>query len=196
MATGDGGAYSYSLTVFSPSGKLVQIEHALARVSQGTTSLGIKGGPEHKSVYARKLTLPLLCHSDEWDRNRDGKEVVLVAHGHLDDRESVHDLSQYRHRILWNGTRLQGKWTLSRPERSKMPTRKIYLGTSVEGKEERAGLLEDLWRVPTDARARSGTRDRDATGHAIWVRPHVFRYVHEALHLSLTAESVPMVYRC
>jgi 20S proteasome alpha/beta subunit len=43
MATGDGGAYSYSLTVFSPSGKLVQIEHALARVSQGTTSLGIKG---------------------------------------------------------------------------------------------------------------------------------------------------------
>ncbi|KAG9317561.1 nucleophile aminohydrolase [Chiua virens] len=38
----DGGAYSYSLTVFSPSGKLVQIEHALAAVSQGTTSLGIK----------------------------------------------------------------------------------------------------------------------------------------------------------
>lgn len=34
---------SYSLTVFSPSGKLVQIEHALAVVSQGTTSLGIKG---------------------------------------------------------------------------------------------------------------------------------------------------------
>lgn len=62
MATADGGAYrrvfvvyelrcsshslnpiSYSLTVFSPSGKLVQIEHALAAVSQGTTSLGIKG---------------------------------------------------------------------------------------------------------------------------------------------------------
>ncbi|KIM33281.1 hypothetical protein M408DRAFT_326057 [Serendipita vermifera MAFF 305830] len=42
MATADGGAYSYSLTVFSPSGKLVQIEHALARVAQGTTSLGIK----------------------------------------------------------------------------------------------------------------------------------------------------------
>ena len=43
MASADGGAYSYSLTVFSPSGKLVQIEHALAVVSQGTTSLGIKG---------------------------------------------------------------------------------------------------------------------------------------------------------
>jgi hypothetical protein len=59
MANADGGAYrsvllqhlwplltvfrSYSLTVFSPSGKLVQIEHALAAVGQGTTSLGIKG---------------------------------------------------------------------------------------------------------------------------------------------------------
>ena len=42
----DSGTYclfSYSLTVFSPSGKLVQIEHALAAVAQGTTSLGIKG---------------------------------------------------------------------------------------------------------------------------------------------------------
>ncbi|KAH9824840.1 nucleophile aminohydrolase [Melampsora americana] len=37
-----GGSYSFSLTTFSPSGKLVQIEHALAAVSAGTSSLGIK----------------------------------------------------------------------------------------------------------------------------------------------------------
>lgn len=43
MATPSGGAYSFSLTTFSPSGKLVQIEHALAAVNQGTTSLAIKG---------------------------------------------------------------------------------------------------------------------------------------------------------
>ena len=35
--------YSFSLTTFSPSGKLVQIEHALAAVNQGSTSVGIKG---------------------------------------------------------------------------------------------------------------------------------------------------------
>jgi len=34
--------YSFSLTTFSPSGKLVQIEYALAAVNQGVTSLGIK----------------------------------------------------------------------------------------------------------------------------------------------------------
>lgn len=34
--------YSFSLTTFSPSGKLVQIEYALAAVNQGVTSIGIK----------------------------------------------------------------------------------------------------------------------------------------------------------
>lgn len=37
------GEYSFSLTTFSPSGKLVQIEYALARVASGATSLAIKG---------------------------------------------------------------------------------------------------------------------------------------------------------
>ena len=35
--------YAFSLTTFSPSGKLGQIEHALTAVSQGITSIGIKG---------------------------------------------------------------------------------------------------------------------------------------------------------
>jgi 20S proteasome subunit alpha 2 len=37
--------YSFSLTTFSPSGKLMQIEHALNAVSKGMTSLGIRGTP-------------------------------------------------------------------------------------------------------------------------------------------------------
>jgi len=35
-------AADFSLTTFSPSGKLVQIEYALNAVSTGKTSLGIK----------------------------------------------------------------------------------------------------------------------------------------------------------
>eukprot|EP00834_Sanchytrium_tribonematis_P000617 NODE_11_length_54881_cov_1.430718.p30 type:complete len:204 gc:universal NODE_11_length_54881_cov_1.430718:48567-49178(+) len=34
--------YSFSLTTFAPSGKLLQIEHALQAVNQGATSIGIK----------------------------------------------------------------------------------------------------------------------------------------------------------
>jgi 20S proteasome subunit alpha 2 len=36
-------SYSYSLTTFSPSGKLIQIEHALEAVNKGNSTLGIKG---------------------------------------------------------------------------------------------------------------------------------------------------------
>jgi uncharacterized protein YchJ len=36
------GDYDFSLTTFSPSGKLVQIEYALNAMMAGTTTLGIK----------------------------------------------------------------------------------------------------------------------------------------------------------
>jgi len=50
--------YSFSLTTFSPSGKLVQIEYALAAVSSGAASVGIKASngvvlateKKHKSI--------------------------------------------------------------------------------------------------------------------------------------------------
>lgn len=42
MSGGD-AAYSFSLTTFSRTGKLLQIEYALKAVQQGRTSLGIKG---------------------------------------------------------------------------------------------------------------------------------------------------------
>ncbi|KAH7986029.1 proteasome subunit alpha type-2 [Rhipicephalus sanguineus] len=50
--------YSFSLTTFSPSGKLVQIEYALAAVAAGAPSVGIKASngvvlateKKHKSI--------------------------------------------------------------------------------------------------------------------------------------------------
>jgi hypothetical protein len=42
MSGGD-AAYSFSLTTFSRTGKLLQIEYALAAAQQGKTSLGIRG---------------------------------------------------------------------------------------------------------------------------------------------------------
>ncbi|KAJ1633093.1 hypothetical protein T492DRAFT_8054 [Pavlovales sp. CCMP2436] len=45
------GAYSFSLTTFSPSGKLVQIEYALNAVAAGSTSLGIRGKPARAGCH-------------------------------------------------------------------------------------------------------------------------------------------------
>jgi 20S proteasome subunit alpha 2 len=50
--------YSFSLTTFSPSGKLVQIEYALHAVAAGTTSLGVKA--RNGVVLATEKKLPSL----------------------------------------------------------------------------------------------------------------------------------------
>ncbi|XRB21242.1 20S proteasome subunit alpha 2 [Pseudoscourfieldia marina] len=56
-------AYSFSLTTFSPSGKLVQIEYALNAVSQGATSLGIKAKNGVVLATEKKTPSPLVDES-------------------------------------------------------------------------------------------------------------------------------------
>ena len=57
------GRYSFSLTTFSPSGKLVQIEHALTAVSQGITSVGIKAS--NGIVIATEKKIPTILVEEE-----------------------------------------------------------------------------------------------------------------------------------
>lgn len=54
------GQYSFSLTTFSPSGKLVQIEYALNRVQQGAPALGIKARNGVVLAAEKKLATQLL----------------------------------------------------------------------------------------------------------------------------------------
>jgi len=54
--------YSFSLTTFSPSGKLVQIEYALARVASGGTALAIKA--KNGVVLATEKKLPSLMDEE------------------------------------------------------------------------------------------------------------------------------------
>ncbi|KAH8929479.1 20S proteasome subunit, partial [Atractiella rhizophila] len=56
-------SYSFSLTTFSPSGKLVQIEHALQAVSAGATSLGIKAKDGIVIATEKKSPSPLVDDS-------------------------------------------------------------------------------------------------------------------------------------
>lgn len=56
------GLYDFSLTTFSPSGKLVQIEYALARVSSGNTSLAVKGINLIKLAYSKSKKWSCISH--------------------------------------------------------------------------------------------------------------------------------------
>eukprot|EP01052_Picozoa_sp_SAG31_P021913 SAG31_NODE_1719_length_7455_cov_7.529772_5_plen_173_part_00 len=53
-------AYSYSLTTFSPSGKLVQINYALAAVTKAQTALGIKATNGVVLATEKKMGSPLM----------------------------------------------------------------------------------------------------------------------------------------
>eukprot|EP00245_Coleochaete_scutata_P009511 TRINITY_DN3148_c0_g1_i1.p1 TRINITY_DN3148_c0_g1~~TRINITY_DN3148_c0_g1_i1.p1 ORF type:complete len:236 (+),score=52.25 TRINITY_DN3148_c0_g1_i1:106-813(+) len=55
--------YSFSLTTFSPSGKLVQIEYAINAVNAGATSLGIKAS--NGVVIATEKKLPSVLVDEE-----------------------------------------------------------------------------------------------------------------------------------
>jgi 20S proteasome subunit alpha 2 len=54
--------YSFSLTTFSPSGKLVQIEYALNAVQAGSTSLAIKAKDGVVLATEKKLPSSLIDH--------------------------------------------------------------------------------------------------------------------------------------
>mmetsp|Transcript_54091 Transcript_54091/g.87421 ORF Transcript_54091/g.87421 Transcript_54091/m.87421 type:complete len:236 (-) Transcript_54091:322-1029(-) len=52
--------YSFSLTTFAPSGKLLQIEYALNRVAEGRPALGIKARNGVVLATEKKVTSPLV----------------------------------------------------------------------------------------------------------------------------------------
>ncbi|CAN8073536.1 unnamed protein product [Agarophyton chilense] len=53
--------YSFSLTTFSPSGRLVQIEYALNAVTAGATALGIKASNGIVLATEKRLPSPLMA---------------------------------------------------------------------------------------------------------------------------------------
>lgn len=63
MSAGGEGAYSFSLTTFSPSGKLGQIDHALAAVGSGATSLGIRAEGAVVIASEKRMPSPLVDDS-------------------------------------------------------------------------------------------------------------------------------------
>jgi 20S proteasome subunit alpha 2 len=59
--------YAFSLTTFSPSGKLVQIEHALTAVSAGGTAIGIKAS-NGIVIATEKKTPSILVDETTWSK--------------------------------------------------------------------------------------------------------------------------------
>merc|ERR1719282_654587 len=83
-------SYSFSLTTFSPSGKLVQIEYALQAVMHGSTSLGIKA--KDGVVIATEKKIPDLMKGSTIDKINNLTDNIGVVYSGLnpDSRVLVH----------------------------------------------------------------------------------------------------------
>lgn len=73
--------YSFSLTTFSPSGKLVQIEYALNAVQAGGTSLAIKATNGVVLATEKKLASALIDHTSLQKINVITDHIGLVYSG-------------------------------------------------------------------------------------------------------------------
>mmetsp|Transcript_50833 Transcript_50833/g.77280 ORF Transcript_50833/g.77280 Transcript_50833/m.77280 type:complete len:235 (-) Transcript_50833:65-769(-) len=80
-------SYSFSLTTFSPSGKLVQIEYALQAVTHGTTSLGIKA--KDGVVIATEKKLPDLMNSSTIQKINNLTDNIGVVYSGLNPDSRV-----------------------------------------------------------------------------------------------------------
>ncbi|KAL0214751.1 hypothetical protein P9112_006935 [Eukaryota sp. TZLM1-RC] len=78
---GTSSDYSFSLTTFSPSGKLVQIEHALAAVAAGATALAIRAVDGVVIAAEKKIPGPLLDDSSIQKVIRISSSVGVVYAG-------------------------------------------------------------------------------------------------------------------
>jgi len=70
-------SYSFSLTTFSPSGKLVQIEYALNAVNSGSTSIGIKAN--NGVVLATEKKVPTLMDETSLQKKRSTLFPIILA---------------------------------------------------------------------------------------------------------------------
>ena len=106
--------YSFSLTTFSPSGKLVQIEYALNAVAAGSTSLAIKGLCFLQVIliffwfffFDFFWFIPPLP-SYERSRRRNRKEDAIRINRWIFHFKGFPVDWQYRHGLLGNGSRCQ-----------------------------------------------------------------------------------------
>lgn len=73
--------YSFSLTTFSPNGKLVQIEYALNAVNQGVTALGIKATNGVVLATEKKSSTPLMNSSSLEKISRITPNIGMIYSG-------------------------------------------------------------------------------------------------------------------
>eukprot|EP00049_Salpingoeca_infusionum_P002681 m.58877 g.58877 ORF g.58877 m.58877 type:complete len:236 (+) comp11729_c0_seq2:560-1267(+) len=149
--------YSFSLTTFSPSGKLLQIEHALQAVSAGNTSLGIKATNGAVIATEKKLPSPLVDDSSVTKVEKLTERIGMVYSGMGPDKRV----------LLAKGRKIAQQYFLTYHEQ--IPTRMLVqqLARIMQEYTQKGGVRPfgvSLLVIGTDAGGKPALYQVDPTG--------------------------------
>jgi proteasome alpha subunit len=91
-------AYDRTITVFSPDGRLLQVEYARQMVKNGTTSVGLRVN-DGVILAAVKLSMPLLVKESHKKIYEIDDAIAAVSAGSLADARNLIDMARVKSQI-------------------------------------------------------------------------------------------------
>lgn len=92
-------AYDRGITIFSPDGRLYQVEYAREAVKRGTASIGVRTADGVVLVADKRIRSPLLVGTSVEKLHKADNHVGIASAGHVADARQLIDYARRRSQI-------------------------------------------------------------------------------------------------
>jgi proteasome alpha subunit len=92
-------AYDRGITIFSPDGRLYQVEYAREAVKRGTASIGVRTADGVVLIADKRIRSPLLVGTSVEKLHKADDHVGIASAGHVADARQLIDYSRRRAQI-------------------------------------------------------------------------------------------------
>ncbi|WP_330631939.1 archaeal proteasome endopeptidase complex subunit alpha [Halocatena halophila] len=92
-------AYDRGITIFSPDGRLYQVEYAREAVRRGSASIGVRTADGVVLVAEKRLRSPLLVESSVEKLHKTDDHIGIASAGHVADSRQLIDYARQRAQV-------------------------------------------------------------------------------------------------
>ncbi len=92
-------AYDRGITIFSPDGRLYQVEYAREAVRRGSASIGIRTADGIVLVAEKRIRSPLLVESSVEKLHKTDDHIGIASAGHVADSRQLIDYARQRAQV-------------------------------------------------------------------------------------------------